>query len=193
MDTEVLTSRIAFLFLIFAVISGGVVAQSLPCQLQKFLATSSTGRHGIGFLMVFVFLMMEGGWSFDPKDDEISSNDWSSGNTLHTLGMAAAVYSIFILSSKMQLVPNLVFYTVLFTTYIIITQKRFLKARKRLSPKTEKRLDIANKVLLGITVALFVYGITDYVMYQREQYKDTFSWEKFIVGKPSCDSMKRIE
>lgn len=190
MDSEVLTSRIAFLFLIFAVISGGVVAQSLPCQLQKFLATSNAGRHGIGLLMVFVFLMMEGGWSFDPKDDELASNDWSSGNTFHTLGMAAAVYTVFILSSKMQLVPNLLFYGLLFMTYILITQKRFLKARKRLTPAREARLEKMNKVLLALLVLLFVYGVTDYVVYQHQQYKSDFSWKRFIVGKPSCNSMK---
>lgn len=190
MDSEVLTSRIAFLFLIFAVISGGIVGQSLPCQLQKFLSTSDVGRHGIGFLMVFVFLMMEGGWSFDPKDDELATNDWSSGNTVHTLAIAVGIYAMFIASSKMRLVPNLLFYGALFGTYMSITQKRFLKARKRLTPAREARLETINKALLGVCVALFGYGIVDYVIYQHGQYGADFSWTKFVVGKPTCDSMK---
>lgn len=190
MDSEILTSRIAFLFLIFAVISGGIVAQTLPCQLQSQLATSSVARHSIGFLMVFVFLMMEGGWSFDPKDDELAPTDWSSGNTIHTLGIAAAIYTVFVLSSKMQLIPNLMFYGLLFITYVMITYKRFLKDRKRLSPKDQKSLELVNKLLLVALITVFVYGFTDYVLYQRQQHPTNFSWEKFIVGKPKCDSMK---
>jgi predicted MPP superfamily phosphohydrolase len=76
-------------------------------------------------------------------------------------------------------------------TYILITQKRFLKARKRLTPAREARLEKMNKVLLAALIVLFVYGVTDYIVYQRQQYKSEFSWKRFIIGKSSCDSMMK--
>lgn len=190
MDTGILSSRIAFLFLIFAVISGGYVSEVLSCQLQHLLTTSSAARHSIGFLMVFVFLMMEGGWSFDPDDDEKAPTDWSSGNTMHSLIIAAGIYAAFVLSSKMQLKANLAFYALLLTIYVINTQRRFLKDRKRISDTRDAQLKTLNKVLLGLLLAVFVYGFVDYVSYQHAQHPTDFSWSRFLIGKHTCDSAK---
>lgn len=189
MDADIYTSRVAFLFLIFAVISGGYISEVLSCQLQKMLSTSHVARHTIGFVMVFVFLMMEGGWSFDSAEDEKASNDWSSGNTVHSLAIALAIYVAFVLSSKMQLVPNLAFYGTLFVMYVVNTYRRFLKARDSIRPQTDAKLRKLNTALFGILLAVFGYGFLDYVAYQHTQHPGDFSWYKFLVGKPKCDGL----
>ena len=86
-------AKIGFLFLVFAIISGGYVTQVLSCQIQRFLSNSLLGKHIIGFLLAFVFIMMEGGWSFDQETQKKAPVDWSNGNVLDSMVFAVGLYS----------------------------------------------------------------------------------------------------
>ena len=85
MDLGRSISQVAFIFLIFVVISGGYVSNILSCQMQNMLKYNLYARHVIGVIMVFVFIMLEGGWDFDKQRENEASTDWSSGNTMNTL------------------------------------------------------------------------------------------------------------
>lgn len=186
---EVFASRVAFLFLVFAVVSGGYVSEVLSCQMQHSLLTSSYARHIMGLLMTFVFMMLEGGWSFDSKYDD--GSDWSSGNVLTTMLLSLSIYVTFVASSKMQLGPNIVFYVCLFGLYLVNTQRRFWKRHKTLTPEREQELSRVSQFLTVITTVVLVYGVADYIGYQKEQHRGDFSWTKFAVGKVACDSVAR--
>lgn len=185
---EVFASRVAFLFLVFAVVSGGYVSEVLSCQMQHTLTTSSYARHVMGILMTFVFMMMEGGWSFNASYDD--GSDWSSGNVLSTMALSLAIYATFVLSSKMQLGPNTLFYLCLFGLYLVNTQRRFWKRNKTLTPARDKELSQLATYLTIATTIVLVYGVTDYVEYQKQQHGDSFSWTKFAIGKVKCDSVR---
>jgi len=186
---EVFVSRVAFLFLVFAVVSGGYVSEVLSCQMQHTLSTSSYARHIMGLLMTFVFLMLEGGWSFNDVYDADGPN-WSDGNVLSTIVMSFIIYTAFVLSSKMQFGPNMMFYSLLFIMYLVNTQRRFWKKKKLLTPARDKHLKNITTVLATATTIVLVYGVTQYVKYQKDQRGDSFSWVKFAVGKVQCDSLK---
>ena len=49
-------SKLAFLFIVFAIIAGGVVTQVLSCQMQGWLNRSLIARHIIGVILVFMFI-----------------------------------------------------------------------------------------------------------------------------------------
>lgn len=183
-------SKFAFLFLIFAVISGGFVSEVLSCQMQKFLSTSQYGRHMIGLLMVFVFIMLEGGWSFDTETNDMAENDWSSGNVIETLVMASLIYALFLLSSKSKLIPNAIFFVLLFSLYAINTQRAFWHARKMISDQTNNRTIIVQYIIFIAAAIALVYGFTDYVSYQKSAYGPDFSWSKFFLGSIKCSGLK---
>ena len=73
------TSKIAFLFVSFMVVAGGYVTQVLPCQTQNWLQNSFMGRHLIGWLICFLFIMLEGGWSFNMEQQDKAGVDWANG------------------------------------------------------------------------------------------------------------------
>ena len=93
-NAEEYIARLGILFVIFAVISSGyVINAGISCQMQRFLQ-SRGGMHMVGLLMVFVFLVMEGGMSFDPKVDQEAPTNW----TLFVGGLAntRSLYTFFV-------------------------------------------------------------------------------------------------
>ena len=182
MDTDEYTSRLGILFLIFAVISSGyVINAGVSCQMQRFLQ-STAGSHTVCLLMVFVFLIMEVGMSIDPKVYDQAETNWTRANIVSTALMSGIIYSLFILSSKMQFVPNLLFYLAMMTVYLLVAHRRFLRDRKKISKKTDA---VLQKVINGLLVflgAIGIYGVIDYARYQKQERGDSFDWVKFFIS-----------
>lgn len=182
-------SKIAFLFLIFAVISGGYMSNILSCQMQKWLSGTSYSRHIVGLLLIFVFIMLEGGWSFDVKKNDAAPNDWSSGNAVETMAMALIIYVLFVLSSKMKFWANATLFISLFLLYAINTQRSFYVARGTIAPKTNETVLAFEYAVLAVTAVIFVYGIVDYALYQMKDRGSEFDYFKFFLGGKKCASL----
>lgn len=179
-------SRIAFVFLIYAFITSGYLAEILSCQMRHFLKTTKYGRHVFGVLMVFVFIMFEGGWSFDKVDED---TNWSSGNAFHSLVMALGIYIVFLISSKSRIVPNFLFFGIIFVLYVTNTQRMYWFDRDLIDEKTNSKILSAEKAMLLVAAIVLVYGFVDYVVYQRGFYGARFNWSTFVFGTPHCNSI----
>jgi hypothetical protein len=203
-------TKVAFLFITYVVIAGGVLTRGLPCQLQRELETNRYLQHFIGFLCIFIFIMMEGGWDFNNKGkkdetmntnnengnesnkpEEEIANDFSNGNSIQTFFYSIAIYIVFIISSKMQLVPNLLFLAILFIAYLVTTQTNYWANRKLITPKQVSYSETIQNGLIGSSLVVLVYGFVDYVMYQKRQRGNKFDIVKFIFGAPTCDYEKK--
>lgn len=203
-------TKVAFLFITYVVIAGGVLTRGLPCQLQRELETNRYLQHFIGFLCIFIFIMMEGGWDFNNKGrkdetmntnnengnesnkpEEEIANDFSNGNSIQTFFYSIAIYIVFIISSKMQLVPNLLFLAILFIAYLVTTQTNYWANRKLITPEQVSYSETIQNGLIGSSLVVLVYGFVDYVMYQKRQRGNKFDIVKFIFGAPTCDYEKK--
>lgn len=203
-------TKVAFLFITYVVIAGGVLTRGLPCQLQRELETNRYLQHFIGFLCIFIFIMMEGGWDFNNKGrkdetmnrnnengnesnkpEEEIANDFSNGNSIQTFFYSIAIYIVFIISSKMQLVPNLLFLAILFIAYLVTTQTNYWSNRKLITPVQVSYSETIQNGLIGSSLVVLVYGFVDYVMYQKRQRGNKFDIVKFIFGAPTCDYEKK--
>ena len=179
-------SKIAFLFLAYSVVTGGYITKILSCQLQHALLYNQYLKHIVGFLLIFVFIMLEGGWDFDEQENLKAPVNWSNGNSFHSLVYSIVLYLLFVLSSKMQLIPNILFLCSLLILYIIHTQRKYWSNRQRIEKSLEETIQIIEKTLIGGSGLLFLYGIYDYIRYQRKQYGSAFRWTIFFLGKPNC-------
>ena len=179
-------SKLAFLFLAYSVVTGGYITKILSCQLQHALVYNQYLKHVVGFLLIFVFIMLEGGWDFDEQENLKAPVNWSNGNSFHSLIYSIGLYLLFVLSSKMQLIPNIMFLSTLLILYIIHTQRKYWSNRQRIEKSLEETIQIIEKTLIGGSGILFLYGIYDYIRYQRKQYGSAFRWTIFFLGKPNC-------
>ena len=187
---DVFLSRFAFIFLIYAVVTSGYINEVLSCQMQKLLLESKYFRHTLGVLLVFVFIMLEGGWSFDEEVDKLASNNWSSGNVIDTIQMAFIIYIIFVMSSKSKLTPNLIFFSLVLVLYFINTQRNYYKERNIITEEQNRKAMVVSKVIFGLAMFVLVYGFVDYILFQRTEYGKSFSWFQFLVGTSKCSHVK---
>lgn len=185
-------SRIAFIFIIFTVVSSGYVAEILSCQMRFVFENSLYFRHIVGILMIFVFIMMEGGWSFNQDYDEKEANNWASGNVIDTMIMAFGIYVIFVISSKSRFIPNMIFFTTLLLLYLINTQREYYKTRKDLDEKQNQAILFVEYILAAVSIITLLYGFTDYIVYQKGQYKQDFNWTTFLLGGHKCARLESI-
>ena len=187
MDLGRSISQIAFIFLIFVVISGGYVSNILSCQMQNMLKYNLYARHVIGIIMIFVFIMLEGGWDFNKQRQNEADTDWSSGNTFNTLIYAFLIYLLFLLSSKSRLIPNLLFFSLVFVLYFINTYRAYIHDRKEIDDKFNNEILNFEYILLVFAFIVLVYGFGDYVLYQKRLRGPSFDWVKFMAGVTRCE------
>jgi hypothetical protein len=182
--------RLAFLFLLFTVVTSGFITELLSCQIRYVLTYNIYARHFLAILLIFIFIMGLGGWSIDAELDAMATNDWTSGNVIETLIMSFFIYVTFLISSKSQLVPNLIFFGLLLLLYLINTQRNFWKARNMISVHTNAFMLYTTYILGASSLVTLLYGFINYINYQKSQYGDDFSWFYFILGGQKCASLE---
>ncbi len=177
---------IAFLFISFVVISGGYVLQVLPCQTQKFLENSIIGKHIIGIILCFLFIMLEGGFSFNMIQQNQHDVDFLTANAIDSLFFSIVLYIIFLLTAKMKLITNTILFSILFITYLVSTQRLYWKNRDMIN--NNQNLFMINFTKFSIILAFFVffYGLIDYFIYQIKDKGKDFNLFLFFFGVNKC-------
>ncbi len=185
-------SRIGFVFLIFVIVSSGYVSEILSCQMRYVFETNPYFRHFIGILMFFVFIMCEGGWSFNKEEDEKSSNSWSSGNVIHTAMFAFGLYCIFLISSKSRFIYNILFFALILIVYLVNTQRSYYYVRESISDDTNTKLLLFENFTTIVAFIVLIFGFGDYFVYQLKNYGENFSLSQFILGAHKCKSVRSL-
>ena len=136
-NNNIYFSRISFIFLVYIVITSGYINELLSCQMRGFLKKSLFSRHVKANILIFALIMFEVGWSLKHGDEVLdSNNNWSSGNVRDTLLIATGLYFIFIISSKSRLLPNMVFFGLMFIVYFINTDRAYKMQNNKIDKKT---------------------------------------------------------
>jgi hypothetical protein len=183
-------SKLAFIFLVFTIITGGASINLLPCQMQYELQNSIILKHFISFILIFGLLMMEGGWEFNINVNDNTNYNWANGNTLHTLGWAAILYVFFVLSSKMKFNFSIILFISILSIYIINTYKNNLAEKKILNPEIKEIFNKILIILILVFVIIWCVGFVTYFLYKKAQYKKSFSIINFFVGVNNCRSLQ---
>ena len=182
-------SKISFIFVAFLVVAGGYVTQIFSCSTQRFLSSNIYGKHLIGIGLIFIFIMLEGGFNFDKNDRELHPVDWSNGNCFDSMIYAVLIYAIFLFSSKTRLGWNTAFFSLLFILYITNTQRLYNYNRRKINSETNDKILMAEKAVLYLLPFILVIGMGDFYFYKLEQLGKEFSHYHFFLGNPTCSGL----
>lgn len=183
-------SKISFIFVAFLVIAGGYTTQIFSCSLQRFLSTNMYGKHLIGIGLIFVFIMLEGGWDFDRERLKKAPVDWSNGNCIDSMVYAFGIYLILLLSSKMRLGWNTLLFVFLFILYFVNTQRLYYFNRNIINKEDNENIVNIEKKVLYILPIILLIGVLDYYNYKVNQLGKEFNLYLFFLGSPACKSMQ---
>ena len=184
-------NKIVFIFICFIVIAGGEVRQVLSCQMQKQLRDNGYLKHIIGILLIFTFIMLEGGWSFNKELESRKPVSWENGDSLSSLVYGVILYFVFLLTSKMNYKINIFVYILFFLLYIINTERLFLFERSVITNLTNNNIKLVELTLLIIALCTGVYGIIEYYLKQVKEYKNKFTLNNFLFGTKQCKGLKK--
>lgn len=179
-------SKISFMFVAFLVIAGGYATQIFSCSTQRFLSNNIYGKHVIGIGLIFMFIMLEGGWSFDKKEEEKHDVDWSNGNCLDSMIYAFGIYGLFLISSKTRILWNSIFFFMLFILYVTNTQRLYYFNRGHIEQDLNKKILSGEKAVLYTLPLILTIGVVDYYLYKSNQLGNKFSFYLFLLGNPTC-------
>ena len=187
-------SRFAFIFLIYALVTSGYISEILSCQMRNFIQNKWYARHILAIILVFAFIMFEGGWDFDKERENKEPNNWASGNTIHSIVIAFIIYLVFIISSKSKLLPNIIFFGLLFILYVTNTYREYQLRRNEIDESTNNNIIIFEQIIFSIASIVLVVGFVDYYYYEKQKHEITndFKWFKFLVGTTNCYDSHQI-
>jgi hypothetical protein len=136
--------------------------------------------------------MLEGGWSLNPELDKLegANNNWSSGNVIDTMLVAFGIYIVFVISAKSRLIPNLIFYGIVLSIYLINTHVNFLWDRKLIDEDAKDKILLTTEILFVIAILVLLFGFIDYVIYQKAEYGKKFKWDLFLLGTSRCKHIR---
>lgn len=183
-------SRVAFIFLLLTMISGGESVTLLSCQFQRMLKENLYFKHFITYILIFGLIMMEGGWEFNNIND--NKFNWYNGNTLDSLVWAFILYIVFLASTKMNFTYNMIFFMILLFVYIINTYKNNLIEKKLIDEDFYQNNYINYFIyfLIFCTIIILIIGNIQYFIYKKMEYKEKFNLITYILGKNKCKKNK---
>lgn len=158
MEESRLFSFASFVFIIYIVIATGFISDVLSKNIKQHVKHALVAKYVVLYLLIFSFIMLEGGWSFDPaKGDDTST--WKDGNALHSLVYALAIFLVIVVLSISSILVNALVVVALFATYVMDAQRRYWRKRGEISEATDSRIRGAETALLCIAAALMAFGV----------------------------------
>lgn len=150
----------------------GYLASYINCDLQRMMSKSPIAIHLLGFMgMVFIYI---------GSDAQLSTQE--------IMIRSIRMYLVFVLSTKSKwyfgfaVLALLLIYGVVRRHYLRENEAEYIDQL----PPNQERILVLIRLLIGILV---VIGVAHYVILQSQEYKDKFSWSKFLIGTGNCKKL----
>lgn len=172
------------IFIFILIISANFLAELFPCRLQYMLRNNMLLKHIFGFFTLIFFVTLS-----------VSSEN---KNIYNIIKNSFFLYILFILITKSN---SSVFYFILIflgITYIINILKEEEIEKNKNSNKDADKYDyikIYNNItyfLYILIIILILFGVLIYMGEKKIEYKNTFNYFTFFLGKSSCKGKSPI-
>ncbi len=167
---EVLLSLPKTIFLIYLIISGNFLAGLFGCNTQAAFSNNMALKHLLGFMTMFFFIVVvdsDSKWSDNPKTQ-----------LLYTL----LFYSIFVITTRMDYKWWIAFVLCLSLMYIL----QVYKDHKDTTDEEKEKYETYQLYLIYLSAIIVFLGFFIYLGRKKAEYKNSFDFVTFMVGKPVC-------
>jgi hypothetical protein len=161
-------------FLLLLVIFGNFLTENLGCQVQNVLHNSMLAKNILILLIIYITINYSDKKKEDPKI-----------KLLKSLG----IYVLFLLISRMDLVPTIVVLVLLFIFYFFENYNDYYDTFGKKYETRQKYLTLIRKILLIVIGVIIVVSVLLYYNKQRYEYGKSFNIIKFIFGKIKCKKL----
>jgi len=168
-ETLIFTGR--NVFVLYLVLAGQFLDPLFPCHSKRLLENSMVLRHILGYLTLLFFVVI-----IDEFTDAITSAPI-------ILGLCAAIYVWFVLSSKMTGSTWIALMITLSTLYLV---DLFVSRIDKPSDDLKLWVSWANTALITLAVLLTGVGLIAYMGEKKLDYGRSFSYLTFFLGKDTC-------
>lgn len=174
-------------FLLFIIIAGHYVTETLGCQLRSLFGSSMVVRHFILFCMIYF-------------STEISADDDITQHPAKKLLTTIIVFVAFVMFNKMDFVPTMICLILMAILFLSIQYKQYYNNLKddESTSQTEvvaldssiQQISLLQKIGLTLLVVIVIIGNVFYFIRQKKHFAASFSMKKYIFGVQNCCSQK---
>lgn len=157
------------MFWLWLAVSGNFISETLGCKTQQFLNDNMYAKQ----IVTFAILYFVTGFI-----------DTTKTNPLEHFKLSGIIWVIFLLFSKMHLVPTIIAFALVCISYVLNDYSRYYKESGDIE-KSETYKTYSDWVLKA-NISLIVVSFIVYFIAKYKEYKGNFNFLKFILGKPSC-------
>ena len=168
------------IFLLIIGVGGNFIAETMNCQIQKVLTENMYAKNLV--LLVIIYFSLD-----------FSSNE----NNVHPIELAQRslwIWLFFLVFNRMDIKYSS---TIFIFLILILISKNYLVYYENNKDEKDKILqqkinfvEKTSEISVTIIILTMIVGFSLYIIKQRTEYKDKFSYLNFIFGKIKCASMK---
>ena len=157
------------MFWLWLAVSGNYVSETLGLLGQKLLNYNMYVKQIVTFAILYFVTGFVDNVSHDP---------------IKHLKLSAIIWVIFLLFTKMHLVPTIIAFILICISYFINDYSAYYEKIGELE-KSKKYKEIS-EVILKANIALIGVSFVVYLISKYKEYKGEFNMLKFILGNPNC-------
>lgn len=154
------------IFILYMLIGANFLANLLGCRIQNALNNNMWLKHAVGFMTLLFFVVMV---------------DKSETSAVDKMRNTFIYYLIFLLTTRMDIKWWTPFIVSVFMIYILQMFKEDEKNAER-----KEQIDKIQKILATASYIMLAIGLLVYIGRKKSEYRDNFSFQTFLMGKPSC-------
>lgn len=172
---DIIKPIIAGLIVLILAICGNYVGNTLSCHTQRLLKNNMKAKHAIVFLSLFV--------GIDALFQQ--THNQQRQNPLHTLGMTAFLYILFLLFTRMTKTFTILAFFLTVSLYLVDLFNDYFKG-------THDTVVYAKR---GLSILLALCIFVGFILYLKEKIdqKNDFSFKTFIFGITKCDKSIKLD
>ena len=161
--------------LLFLAVCGNFIAETLSCNVRKALTNNMYGKNIIIILLIYFALNIAG-----------DNNVIPTKNIL----LSFLIWILFLIFNKMSMPFTIISVILLISLLLIQNYKSYYESQDE--DKYKKIIESLKKISIKIIYTVLLVILIGFILYFKKQYhdyKNNFSFLKFIFGKTNCKSL----